>query len=94
MTSSPEEGVRCAAVVMGDAVAHLQAQAQVHLIGHTQGQADRCQGIWLGTADQALGELVGERVLHTPLWNLQEDSSRGERSTRGVGVPETADKRF
>lgn len=81
MTNSPEEGVRCAAIIMGDAVAHLQAQAQVHLISHTQGQADRCHRIWLRTTHQALGELVGERVLHTPLWNLQENSSRGEYSS-------------
>lgn len=76
-SGSPEEGVRRAALVMGDPVAHLQAQAQVHLVGHAQSQADGCQRVGLGGADQALGELGGERKLHTPLWNLQGNTGRG-----------------
>lgn len=70
---SPEEGVRRAALVMGDPVAHLQAQAQVHLVGHAQGQADGGQRVGLGAADQALGELGGQGELQAPLWNLPED---------------------
>lgn len=73
-TRPPEEGVGRTAVVVGHPVAHLQAQAEVHLVGHAQSQADGCQRVWLGGADQALGELGGECILHTPLWNLQENT--------------------
>ena len=55
---------------MRDPVAHLQTQAQVHLVGHAQGQAARRRRVGLGAAHQALGELVGQGVLHAPLGHL------------------------
>ena len=70
----PEQGVGCAAVVMRHPVAHLQTQAEVHLIGHTESEAHRRRRVRLRAAHQALAELVGQGVLHAPLRHLQGDA--------------------
>lgn len=82
LSSSPEQGVRCTAVIMRHPVAHLQTQTEVHLISYTQGQTHCCHRVGLGAAHQALGELVGQSILHTPLWYLQGQGGGGVSSTR------------
>lgn len=74
----PEQGVGRAAVIVRHPVAHLQAQAEVHLIGHTQGQTHRCHWVRLRAAHQAMREVVRQGILHTPLRYLQGGGGGGD----------------
>lgn len=74
-------------------VAHLQAQAEVHLISHTQGQTHCCHRTGLGTTHQTLRKLIRQSILHTPLWHLQEDQGEEEKKRRGQQVEEAMIKK-
>lgn len=55
---------------MGDAVANLVAQVQVHLVGHAQRQAEGGQAVGLGAGHQAVCKLQGQGVIGAPLRDL------------------------
>lgn len=65
---------------MGHPVAHLQAQTQVHLIGHSESQTHRRRRVRLRAADQTVGELKGQGELCAPLRNLHENQENIDHS--------------
>lgn len=70
LEATPEQGVGPSAVLLGNAVANLVTQGQVHLISNSQGQAPGCQRVGLSHRYTALLEPPGQHKLCTPLWDL------------------------
>lgn len=72
---------------MGDAVANLVAQVQIHLVSHTQREAEGGEAVGLATGHQAMRELLGEGVLRTPLRDLQGgEQGKGPRAATVVST--------
>ena len=72
----PQHGVVGAAALQRDAVAHLVADVDVHLVGHAQGQLHRPLGAGLRAHRRAVAEPGRQTELRTPLGDLGEGRGR------------------
>lgn len=72
----PENGVRGAAGLQRDGVAHLVADVDIHFISHTQGQVYSPLPVGLRAHDHAVLVLGQQAELSTPLGDLTAGSEK------------------
>lgn len=70
LINKPENGVRRAAALQRDGVAHLVADVDVHFISHTQGQIYSPLPVGLRAGDHAVLVVGQQAELSTPLGDL------------------------
>lgn len=78
---SPEHSVTGAAGLQRDAVAHLMADIDIHLVSHTQGQFHSLLPMDLSTHHHAMLELSRQAELRTPLGDLQVRDTKHQTPT-------------
>lgn len=76
LINKPENGVRRAAGLQRDGVAHLVADVDIHFISHTQGQIYSPLPVGLRAHDHAVLVLGQQAELSTPLGDLTAGSEK------------------